>query len=583
MKTSNLLLAVLALSLLSMTRCDGNGRGVRRLIEPTRRSTTFDPRQSAAVFVGIQRFTTDPRVARVPYAVDDAVDLAYALAVERNASLVPAQRVVLALSGEPYKMESKERLKTLRAEGAAVVPADRENLLGALERQAKLVGADGIFIASFATHGFSSDGVPYVLASTSLLNSPQTSISTASVLETIGTSKAGRSLVFIDACRERLQAATRATGLEVQSSAPLIREMKRISGQVVLYAATAGNYAYDDDRARNGVFTSAILDGLRCKAEPDARGLITVEALAAHAEKHVARWFKRRGKEVASAIQISTDGNTKLMPLASCGVPATVQPARAAIHESTLTAFGRDGMELWRREVQGEVIQREVADLDGDGDNEVIVATGSKIVVFRASGEPWWSTDTNAPDNYGSMTAANLSVRTFLVAALTAKTKRIVALSNDAGRGYPSRVSVFLPDGRLEGGYWHPGHLRQVTLSAPTARHKKLLIIAGDSSVFLFDPKNVGGEAPPYRGKLGTGTHLWYGILTTALTIDRLETIDVDNDGTRDIAIRTSDGEQLHLDFEGKLLGPPSRTAHFQLLAGKKRPSLPWLYKSGGR
>jgi hypothetical protein len=44
-------------------------------------------------------------------------------------------------------------------------------------------------------------------------------------------------------------------------------------GQAVLSATTLGGLAYDDPQRSNGVFTSAVLDGLRreAPAEPQAR------------------------------------------------------------------------------------------------------------------------------------------------------------------------------------------------------------------------------------------------------------------------------------------------------------------------
>ena len=85
----------------------------------------FDREQSAALFVGVRRFTRDSTLAPVRFAVDDAVDLAYAFALDPNVALVPPHRVVLALSGQPEKAESKKRLEELKAAHATVTGADR--------------------------------------------------------------------------------------------------------------------------------------------------------------------------------------------------------------------------------------------------------------------------------------------------------------------------------------------------------------------------------------------------------------------------------------------------------------------------
>jgi hypothetical protein len=91
-----------------------SARSVRMLAEaPRSASTRFDRKQSAALFVGVRHFTSES-VEEVPYAVDDAIDLAYVFALDRRVSLVPPRRVVLALSGRAAKPQSRERLRALR-------------------------------------------------------------------------------------------------------------------------------------------------------------------------------------------------------------------------------------------------------------------------------------------------------------------------------------------------------------------------------------------------------------------------------------------------------------------------------------
>jgi len=127
-------------------------------------------------------------------------------------------------------------------------------------------------------------GTPYVLAASSLFEHPETSISTAKLLDIAAGSEAARSLIFLDACRESVTTGARAVDADSETAAPLIEGMSHVDGQVVFYAAAAGKYAYDDDEKQNGVFTTAVIEGLRCQAATDERGLITVETLAAYVE-----------------------------------------------------------------------------------------------------------------------------------------------------------------------------------------------------------------------------------------------------------------------------------------------------------
>jgi hypothetical protein len=547
MKTKLPLCAVLALSLCV---CEGkplsDSRSVRLGIAdlPTAGPLGFDPAQSTALFVGIGQFN-DSRVADVKYAADDAVDLAYAFSLERKDRLVHPSRIVLALSGQPHKNKSRWRLALLRANSATVVRADGPTILDQLTRQARLAGKDGIFIVSFATHGFSDEGVPYVFTASSLLNDPASSLSTAKILELVGASPAARSLVFLDACRERIRIATRGIQTEDSpSAAPLVTAMKRVTGQVVFYAAAAGKYAYDDDKARNGVFTAAVLDGLRCKAQRDGRGFITASTLFDYADASVRTWIRNHKREpTATAIQISMDGRTSDMPLATCGPPSPpAQPAYAAVDGTALTVYGRDGMKLWST-IAGPVIHNMVKDLNGDKTPEVIIAVGSSITVYHASGDVWWTTDTTAPANYDNAPSGPMIVHTFITEDLYRdKNSEVVVLSRAEG-GTPSRLTILSPNGVISFGYWHPGPIDQVLFGARTARTAPKLILAGTNTalnahtVFLFDPAKISGEAPPYEGRLATGSELWYGQMQAP--IDHIDTIDHNNDRNLDIAVHT--------------------------------------------
>src|SRR5207237_802337 len=120
-----------------------------------------------------------------------------------------------------------------------------------------------------ATHGFVREGIPYVLGESSLFQYPETAVSTATMFDIAARSEAQRSLILVDACRERLTGNGRSGLPHPGTAAPPIaiaRRMRQIVGQVVFFAAAAGQYAYDDDATRNGVFTKAVIDGLHCGA-----------------------------------------------------------------------------------------------------------------------------------------------------------------------------------------------------------------------------------------------------------------------------------------------------------------------------
>jgi hypothetical protein len=290
--------------------------------DPQRRvdvAAPVEPGDSAALFVGVREFLFDDTLTDVKYGVDDAIDLAYVLAIERKPHLVEPNRVVLALSGDPQKPQSQRNLEALKAAGAVVRPASQSDVLTLLEQQAGAVGTNCVLIVAFATHGISYEGTQYLLTSTSLLKYRETNVTETRVREIVAQARVPRALILIDACRRGLTSDTR-NGTDPRSAAALLRDLAAINGQVVFSAAAAGEYAYDDDNRRNGVFTAKVIDGLRCAATTDARGYVTVETLHDYVEEQVLVWIqKNRERDAKQATQIHSEGKSGTMPLAVCG------------------------------------------------------------------------------------------------------------------------------------------------------------------------------------------------------------------------------------------------------------------------
>lgn len=504
-------------------------RGVRPLSEaPAQTRGAFLREQSAALFVGVREFAAAP-VSGVRYTVDDAVDLAYTFALERKVGLVDPHRVALALTGEPRKTLSQERLKKLRAAGALVTTATLNDIMSLLDRQAALAGRNGLLILGFASHGFSRDGVPYVLTSTSRHEDTASSLSAAKVFDIA--SRAQRSLIFIDACRDR---AGGARG--VPPKGPLAPYMESAIGQVVFYAAAPGNVAYEDETEKNGVFTKAVIAGLLGCGPRTVQGLVTVEKLSRFVEDRVLRWVQtHRDRSLLKATQASMDADTKSMPLASCNRP--VAPFDVTAVENSLTAFGKDATKLWHRTVDGLITEAAVADIDVDGTNEVLAVIGSKVMAIDALEDELWTVDTKTP------------IRQFLVEHLFSRKRRQLVTLSD------STVSLIDHDGSVLATHTYPRTLQRVLVDRPTSNHDwKIIVTATDGRVFMLDPN---GKPRP---------EAWSGVVSAPVT--KLAVRDFDNDRFRDIELSTSTG-RVYLDFDGKVItttGP-----HFQLLSPNRR------------
>lgn len=295
--------------------------GVRHLGSkvPLAPNDPSDPKASAGLFVGVREFTKDSDLTSVKYAVDDAVDLAWEFSIRERPPLLSADRVALALSGEPQKAESRQRLQDLLGAGAKRYTADQSDIFMLLEKQAGAVGRNGILVVSFATHGVNVDGEQYLFVATSMLKYPETMIAEAKVCDIVSSHGAARSLILVDACRERLTRDRRNGEADPRSAAAFGNATTDIQGQVVISAAAANEYAYDDDVRKNGVFTAAVIDGLQCGAATDARGFVTVDTLDTYVESAVLRWIHaNKDPDARKATRMDSDALMKLMPLVFC-------------------------------------------------------------------------------------------------------------------------------------------------------------------------------------------------------------------------------------------------------------------------
>jgi hypothetical protein len=282
-----------------------------------RETVGFDASQSAGLFVGVRKLDDDA-FAEVPYAADDAVDLAHLFSLELH--LIAPGKVVLALSGEPQKWVSKKRLHNLESQGAARKSPTRSEVIRQLQQLRTSSGSGGLVLVSLATHGFFDDGEgeDFLLASDSVKGRVKTTgIPVGVLFDEISNAKAPRRVVFLDACRERLFHA-RGTTQGPEMSRTLADAIAKTSGLAVLSGTAAGGFSYDDLEDENGVFSKAILEGLGGKADKE-KGFITVDTLAKYVHERVMSWVSQKRPDhvnISQGISRRIEGDAGRMPLA---------------------------------------------------------------------------------------------------------------------------------------------------------------------------------------------------------------------------------------------------------------------------
>ena len=300
----------------------------------------FEPAESAGLFVGVSRFA-DSGFAPVPFAVDDAIDLAHLFALELR--LIEPAKVTLALAGEPKKPETAERLAVLTSGGARQTEAKQTDIYSLLRDQGQQSGQHGLFVTSIATHGFSDQGGDFLVAADSLRHRiERTGVAVDEIFDDISRVSSPRRLVLLDACRERLTAETRALGETASAmSRGFAQAIASARGQVVLAGATLGGYAYDDPRLGNGVFSAAVIDGLRGAAGVDERGFVTVRTLADYVDVRVAAWVRENVPDHAARSR----GIARRIEGAASWIPLAVDPehraARDAYRQRREAALGK--------------------------------------------------------------------------------------------------------------------------------------------------------------------------------------------------------------------------------------------------
>jgi formylglycine-generating enzyme required for sulfatase activity len=275
----------------------------------------FYPEGSSGIFVGISTFD-DERFSPVPFAVDDAVDLAWIFSLELG--LVDAGRCVLALAGEPQKEISRARLASLLEAGAQRERPGLTKVYHLATDLSRSASPQGMFLLAGATHGLSEQGDDFLVAVDTQRNRLlRTAIAIPELFDTASTSTALRRLVLLDACRERL--TPKRSLADPAMSQSFAAAIAKATGTTVLSGSTAGGYSYDDAKQKNGVFSGALVEGLLGAASADSRGFITVSTLADFAQQRVQAWVQRnrlKHEGLSRGIQSIFEEAAKHLPLA---------------------------------------------------------------------------------------------------------------------------------------------------------------------------------------------------------------------------------------------------------------------------
>jgi len=250
------------------------------------------------------------------------VELAYLFAVELR--LLPPRQCYLLLSGQPTAPAVQEHLQQLRQQEATLDSATRTKILTTVLKVCKYGRQPSdVLVVSFSSHGFADKGAPYVMPSDGI----RAFLSeTAVPLRTIedkmegeqDAPKAGHRLLLVDACQERVSAKNMGRESAGQPMSPAFADvLKTATGQAKLASCSAGELSYEHSSlggVGHGVFTFALLEGLRGGARADEQNLVRLGSVADYVAQRVGDWCRERGWKQTPCL--ASPPPTRQMPLA---------------------------------------------------------------------------------------------------------------------------------------------------------------------------------------------------------------------------------------------------------------------------
>ncbi|HYO14107.1 MAG TPA: caspase family protein [Thermoanaerobaculia bacterium] len=279
------------------------------------------PDRSAGIFIGVEKFSHDSTLTPVGFAVNDAVDLAYSLSIERG--LIPPNRVLLLLGGEPTG-GAQARLDELSAKKATVQSATQANIYSLVQEQSKLVRDGGVLVLSISTHGYSEGAEHLLMAADSILEF-RTGITAERLLRATQAGSGGLRLLLVDACRPQLDSLRGSRPDDRSAMRTELLEAFKHPGYIVFSAASEGQYAFVD--RGNGLFTGAILDRLRCDGSDYAKG-VELSDLVSFVTREVEKRSALRARDQRP--ELRTGGGSVDLILPPCLQPGPA-PAPAAV------------------------------------------------------------------------------------------------------------------------------------------------------------------------------------------------------------------------------------------------------------
>lgn len=137
---------------------------------------------------------------------------------------------------------------------------------------------------------------------------------------------------------------------------------------------------------------------------------------------------------------------------------------------------------------------------------------------------------------------------------------------------HPCKLMVFDVDGEVLAEYWHPGYIRTLAVGRVGEMKTPLVAISASNNhlsdsvwnaqvLFAFAGLEIAGQGSPYKGTAPQGTELWYRVIENIdievlrVKCSGFDFIDLDGDGLLELRARMTDGRFYYLDAGGRTVG----------------------------
>jgi formylglycine-generating enzyme required for sulfatase activity len=158
----------------------------------------------------------------------------------------------------------------------------REQLRSLLEDCDK----DDRFVFAFLGHGIQLEGAKdyYLCPMDAELGEPKTMVSLAEVYKEMEKCKAGHKLAILDGCFRGPQSGTSTAPLELR---PRPQALDVPKGVAALFSCSEGQFSYESESLKQGIFTHYLLEGLKGKAAPAGSAGARLDGLVKHLQAEV--------------------------------------------------------------------------------------------------------------------------------------------------------------------------------------------------------------------------------------------------------------------------------------------------------